>query len=114
MFRDWTRSAHPGWDELIRAADDIRSALGISPRLWREAVSALGDDGAISALAAVCARHATGEIGSPGGYLHGMLKRHRAGELRLDRTLFGLAEKADGGRRRDPGAGARAGGRRAR
>ena len=101
IFRDWTRSARPGWDELARAADDIRSVLGISPPLWREAVNALGDDGAISALAVTCTRHAADEIRTtPGAYLGGMMRKHRAGKLRLDRTLFGLAEKANGGRRR--------------
>lgn len=96
VFRDWTRSAWPGWDELARAADDIRAALGVSPSLWRDATEALGDDGAISALAVTCARHAAGEIRTtPGAYLGGMVRNHRAGKLHLDRTLFGLAKRAN-------------------
>lgn len=99
IFRDWVRGARPGWDELARAADDIRSVLGVSPSLWREAMDALGDDGAISALAVTCVRHAAGDIRTtPGAYLGGMVRNHRAGKLHLDRTLFGLAKKVDDGR----------------
>ena len=93
VFRDWTSSAWPTWDELGRAANDIRSMLGISPRLWAQVWATLGDDGAITILAAICARHAAGQVKSPGGLLRRMMERHQAGTLRLDRTLFGLAEK---------------------
>lgn len=106
VFRDWVGSAWPGWDELARAADDIRSALGVSPHLWQEAWNVLGDDGAVTALAVTCARHAAGEIRTtPGAYLAGMVRNHRAGKLHLDRTLFRLAAKMGDGRPRGPGDG---------
>jgi len=53
----------------------------------------LGQEEAITALAAICARHATGKVRSPGGLLRRMVELHQQGELRLDRTLFGLADK---------------------
>ena len=93
IFRDWTSSAWPSWDELARVAYDVRGAIGISPHAWGQAWITLGGDGAITALAAICARHATGGVKSPGGLLRKMVELHGRGMLRLDRTLFGLADK---------------------
>ena len=53
----------------------------------------LGQEKAITALAAISARHAAGKVRSPGGLLRRMVELHQRGELRLDRTLFGLADK---------------------
>jgi len=103
IFRDWTGSARPGWGELDQAAAHVRPALGISPHAWGQACIALGTREAITALAAICARHAASQVRSPGGLLRKMVELHQTGGLRLDRTLFGLAEKMAGGRRRDAG-----------
>ncbi len=103
IFRDWTSSARAGWDELDQAAAHVRSALGVSPYAWGQACIALGTREAITALAAISARHAAGQVRSPDGLLRKMVELHQTGELRLDRTLFGLADKAAGGRRRDAG-----------
>ena len=100
IFRDWTSSARPGWDELARVAYDIRGALGISPHAWGQAWITLGADAAITTLAVICARHAAGGVkSSPGGLLRAMVERHEKGTLRLDRTLFGLADKLKNERR---------------
>jgi len=99
IFRDWTSSAWPSWEELSRVAYDVRGAIGISPHAWGQAWITLGGDGAITALAAICARHAAGKVKSPGGLLRKMVELHQKGTLRLDRTLFGLAEKVGYGRR---------------
>ncbi len=79
--------------ELGRAASDIRSMLCISPHLWAQVWITLGDDGAITILAAIYAPQAAGQVKSPGGLFRRMMERHQASTLRLDRTLFGLAEK---------------------
>ena len=100
IFRDWTSSARPSWDELARVAYDVRGAIGISPHAWGQAWITLGSDGAITALAAICARHADGQVKSPGGLLRKMVELHGKGTLRLDRTLFGLAEKLGHGQHR--------------
>jgi len=92
-FRDWTSSARAGWDELDQAAFHVRSALGISPQAWGQARIMLGQEEAITTLAAICARHAAGKVRSAGGLLRRMVELHQQGELRLDRTLFGLANK---------------------
>ena len=82
-----------------RVAYDVRGAIGISPQAWGQAWITFGGDGAITALAAICARHATGGVKSPGGLLRKMVELHQEGTLRLDATLFGLAEKVSLGRR---------------
>ena len=92
-FRDWVSSARPGWNELDQAAAGVRAALGISPHAWGQAYLTLGREEAITALAAICARHAAGKVASPGGLLRCMVELHGKGNLRLDRTLFGLADK---------------------
>ncbi len=99
IFRDWTSSARAGWDELDQAALHVRSALGMSPHAWGQARVMLGQEEAITVLAAICARHAAGKVRSPGGLLRRMVELHQKGELRLDRTLFGLA---DGLRKQQP------------
>lgn len=100
-FRDWVSSARAGWDELDRAAAHVRSALGISPHAWGQAYATLGQEEAITALAAICARHAAGKVRSPGGLLRRMVELHRQGSLRLDRTLFGLADGLRGSQTAD-------------
>jgi len=101
-FRDWTSSARAGWDELDQAAAHVRSALGISPHAWGQARILLGQEEAVTMLAAICARHADGKVRSPGGLLRRMVELHQQGTLRLDRTLFGLMEKLGGNGRGGP------------
>ena len=96
-FRDWAPSAHPSWNELARVAYDIRGAIGISPHAWGQAWIMLGHQGAVAALAAICVRHAAGKVRSPGGLLRKMVELHQKGTLRLDATLFGLADKVKKG-----------------
>ena len=99
IFRDWVSSAWPTWDELARVAYDIRGAIGISPHAWGQAWITLGGDAAITVLALICARHAAGQVkSSPGGLLRAMVERHEKGTLRLDRSLFGLADKLKKGK----------------
>ncbi|MBV8914886.1 MAG: hypothetical protein JOZ05_17840 [Acetobacteraceae bacterium] len=52
----------------------------------------LGRKEAAVALAATAAPHAQGQVRSPGGFLRALVDSHQNGTLRLDRTLFGLAE----------------------
>ena len=92
-FRDWVSSARPGWGELDQAAAGVRAALSVSPHAWGQAYLTLGREEAITALAAICARYATGKVASPDGLLRCMVELHRKGSLKLDRTLFGLADK---------------------
>ena len=93
QFRDWVQSGRPKWVELEEAATFVRSDLGISLHAWGQACVVLGRIEAVSVLAAIAARQAVGKVRSAGGLLRRMVDLHMAGELRLDRTLFGLSDQ---------------------
>jgi len=95
-FRDLVSSASPSWADLTGAADMVRSHLGISQHAWGQACIVLGRMEATSAIAAISAKHGAGLVRSPGGLLRHMVQAHLEGELRLDRTLFGLADAVGG------------------
>jgi replication initiation protein RepC len=91
-FRGQVRRATPDWPELIQAAFEVRAALGVSRHAWGQACLVLGRKEATVALAAIAAKHTRGQVASPGGYLREFVAAHQEGRLRLDRTLFGLAD----------------------
>lgn len=101
-FRPWIEAvkaanpANPTWRELVEASFYVRSELGISQHAWAQACVVLGQTEAVATIAAIAARHAAGEVKSPGGLLRRMVELHETGELRLDRTLFGLADGLKG------------------
>lgn len=102
-FRDLVTSPSPSWIELTNAADVVRSHLGISQHAWGQACIVLGRMEATSAIAAISAKNRAGLVRSPGGLLRHMVNAHLKGELRLDRTLFGLADLTESfrGRQRE-------------
>jgi len=65
----------------------------VSKHAWGQACVILGQQPAVVALACIAARHGRGLVQSPGGLLRRMVELHEAGTLRLDRTLFGLADE---------------------
>lgn len=91
-FRSWTSSARPSWDEMIEAASYVRAELDISKHAWGQACVVLGRMEAVAALAVIATRHAAGKVGSPCALLRRMVELHGEGKLRLDKSLFGLAE----------------------
>lgn len=98
QFRSWVGSAKPRPEDVVEAASYVTGELGISRHAWETACNLLGRWTAAVAVAVVANRHAAGLVKSPGGYLRGMLEQHRSGELRLDRSLFGIADTLPGGR----------------
>ncbi|MDH0699710.1 MULTISPECIES: plasmid replication protein RepC [unclassified Agrobacterium] len=95
-FQSWTTGPQPSWRELLEASWMVRSELGISQHAWGQACTTLGQTEAVTMLAAISARHAAGDVKSPGGLMRRMVELHERGELRLDRTLFGLADGLKG------------------
>lgn len=53
----------------------------------------LGRMEAIAVLAVIATRHARGEVRSPERLLRKMVELHGRGELRLDKSLFGLMDR---------------------
>ncbi|MBB3175368.1 hypothetical protein FHR90_003223 [Endobacter medicaginis] len=95
-FRSWVTSARPGPAEIVEAAYYVAGEMGISRHAWETACGLLGRWTAAVAVAVIANRHAAGLVRSPGGYLRGMLEQHRSGGLRLDRSLFGIADTLPG------------------
>lgn len=77
------------WDDVHRAAGQLRGIVGISEDAWNAAQRAFGPQVAAAVIALIYDKHATGEILSPGGYLRGMVEKARAGELHLERSFYG-------------------------
>jgi replication initiation protein RepC len=96
-LKGFLRHPNPTWPEIVDAADWIRTELGISKPAWNQACLAMGRDLAAIAIAIISAKE-PGEIRNPGGYLRGMLAKHIAGELHLERTIWALRRVLDPGR----------------
>jgi len=93
QFRDFTTSSRPTRADIVSAAWHVREHLGISQDAWGEACIAFGRWEAAVAVAAITGRCNAGEVRSPGGLLRKMIKLYSTNELRLDRTLRGLAAR---------------------
>ena len=85
----------PGWDDIAGAAAILAQHLGIPRALYGEACRTLGRQPAAVAIALISTKPA-GHFHSagPGGYLCGMLRRARRGELYLARSIHGLRDAA--------------------
>ncbi len=94
MARDLGSGYIRNWNELHRAAGQIRGMAGISEDAWNVSQRALGPAVAAAAIALIFDKHTTGEVKSPGGYLRGMVEKAKVGELHLDRSFHGrLSER---------------------
>lgn len=92
-FAAWTQDGkETTWGDLMVIAEAVRKGLGISPDAWRQALATFGTQDAIAVLAVIAARDAANQVASPGGLLRRMAELHISGDLRLDKTLFGLAD----------------------
>jgi replication initiation protein RepC len=85
------------WRDLATAAATVRSALGVSPDAWAQALDAMGEHDAAIVIAAILQRGE--EIKSAGGYLRVLTAKARAGEFSLGPVLMALLRgKARGGK----------------
>jgi replication initiation protein RepC len=89
-LKPYLRRPNPTWPDLIDAADWLRHDLGVSKSLWGEACIAMGRELAAVALAIVSTKETGHFRTGPGGYFHGMVAKHLAGELHLDRTVWAM------------------------
>ncbi len=88
------------WRDLASAAATVRSALGVSPDAWAQALDAMGEHDAAIVIAAILQRGE--EIRSAGGYLRVLTAKARAGEFSLGPVLMALlrGKAAKGARER--------------
>jgi replication initiation protein RepC len=87
----YTRGGISSWSDLVATASLVRSALGISPSAWEEAVEAMGEGDAAITIAAILQR--SDEIKSPGGYLRGLTMKARAGQYSIGPVVMALWRK---------------------
>ena len=92
-FQSFTVTSRPTRNEVVSAAWYVCRHLEISQDAWGEACLTFGRWEAAVAVAAITGRHLQGKVDSPGGLLRHMIKLYNKGELRLDRTLRGLAAR---------------------
>ncbi|WP_084570477.1 plasmid replication protein RepC [Methylosinus sp. PW1] len=76
------------WRDLAAAGATVRSALGVSPDAWSQALDVLGEHDASIVIAAILQRG--DEIKSAGGYLRVLTEKARAGEFSLGPVLMAL------------------------
>ncbi|WP_281932812.1 plasmid replication protein RepC [Methylocystis iwaonis] len=76
------------WRDLATAAATVRSALGVSPDAWAQALEVLGEHDASIVIAAILQRG--DEITSAGGYLRALTAKARVGEFSLGPVLMAL------------------------
>ena len=83
----------PEWEDMLKAAQHLRPELGISPQAWDMAMRQLGEGGAALALILIAWRRELGLVYAPGGYLRGMVKKAKRGELHLLPSFYGLQKR---------------------
>lgn len=76
------------WRDLVDASAIVRSALGVSPDAWSQALDVLGEHDAAIVIAAILQRG--DEIKTAGGYLRVLTTKARAGEFSLGPVLMAL------------------------
>ena len=85
---DYAKGGINNWRDLASTAALVRSALGVSPDAWAQALEAMGEHDASIVIAAILQRG--DEIKSAGGYLRVLTAKARAGEFSLGPVLMAL------------------------
>lgn len=99
MYVDGRSGDHGvSYSDIIFAADIRRRELRIRDAAWNAAGDALGyvDRAAAILVLDRNADHPTYPVKNPGGALIGMVKKARAGELRLTSSIIGILERTRG------------------
>lgn len=84
------------WSTLREAGHNLCVASDINPQVWQDARHTLGPDLAIAAVAVTVQKTDLGLVEKPGAYLRTLVKRGRAGELHISRSLFAMAKGPNG------------------
>jgi replication initiation protein RepC len=89
-LKAYLRQPDPDWRDLVDAAGFLRSDLDVSKSLWGDACVTMGRIEAAIAIAIVSTKDPEHFRTTAGGYFHGMVRKAKAGELNLDRTIWGM------------------------
>lgn len=85
---DYSRTPITSWSELLKAADLVRTFLGIGREAWHDSCASLGPRTAAAVIAAILQRHE--QIRSPRAYLHALTARARTGTFSVGPMLLAL------------------------
>lgn len=92
------------WREFLAAAEVARPSLGISPSAWDEARTAMGEQQAAIAVAAIYQR--ADRINSAGGYLRNLTEKAKAGKFSVWPMVMALLRvKLDASKTSEGGGG---------
>jgi hypothetical protein len=78
------------WPDITAAAGPLCTEIGVPHRLWAEACAQMGVHKAAIALAIVASKPEPVIRKSYAAYFTGMIRRHEAGALNLERSLWKL------------------------
>jgi len=85
------------WIDIVEAAYRLRPQLHISQQSWAEACTLLGREGAAVCLLLVdrATERPENPVTNPAAYFRGMINKARAGELRLQGSVFARQSPSD-------------------
>lgn len=86
-----TGCRRPSVGDIEEAARSLRAEADVGGWAWRQACELIGAYPAALCLLIADRRATEGEVASVGGYFLSMTRRARSGELRLNRSIRGLA-----------------------
>lgn len=78
-----------GWEDLKSASQQMGLMIGIAPDHWNLLTTQLGPHTSSVAIGLTYEKHIAGEVKNPAGYLSGMAKKAKVGELKLTKSIFG-------------------------
>ncbi|KPF41319.1 plasmid replication protein RepC [Rhizobium sp. AAP43] len=90
---DYCPGGMRGWQDLLKAADLVRSMLGVSPDAWAKAKKAMGEQAAAIVIALILER--AEEIRSPGGYLRDLTRKAERSAFSILAMLQALERHKD-------------------
>jgi replication initiation protein RepC len=77
-----------GWEDLKNASQQMGLMIGIAPHHWNHLTTQLGHHPSTVAIGLTYEKHIAGEVQNPAGYLSGMAKKAKVGELKLSQSIF--------------------------
>ncbi|MCR4266932.1 plasmid replication protein RepC [Nitratireductor sp. ZSWI3] len=101
QIRDYAPGGLADWRDFVKAAETVRSMLGVSPDAWAEARTQMGEINAAITIAAILERAEA--IRSPGGYLRRLTERANDGSFSVKpmlNALLAAKQKAVAGMRK--------------
>lgn len=96
--KNWALDPIHGWHDLVRQTDHFAACIGVHKSAVHEGRLILGPERLAVALAITLQKvedpNEDRKVNQAGGYIRGMIGKARRGELRLERSIFGLLSQS--------------------